>query len=453
MLGLQLPINRWAFSRNGVVPPVRSAAAVLAWVLFGCGAPPSLPAPPSPEAIPSLEAEWAGDAEDLEAGASLALAYSSAGRRAEAEALVAELMEAFPDESAAFITAGLLAEDAGSPSDAAAFYQAGLDREPFPEVRSAVEARLAGVRAEAIRADVRRAISAEEEFADRVPDASSVGVFPLAFEGIDSVWAPLSLAVTDMVITDLALIDRLQVVERASMQALVDELGLAESGRTESSTAARGGRILGAARIVQGVLRVEPGARVGIDAAVVETRNAPDAAETSIDVSDTLERLIEAEKRMVFGIIDELGIELTAAEREQISERQTESLDAMLAFGRGLQAMDRGDFEAAVQDFETAVDIDPGFSKVETTLTQARVQSRPAAVAALRSMPSLARQVRSRRQAVRLIRTAPTVMRRRIVRRLKAEERATVAESLGLDRVGQVILLELTFRPPGGAFQ
>ena len=89
----------------------------------------------------------------------------------------------------------------------------------------------------------------------------------------------------------------------------------------------------------------------------------------------------------------------------------------------------------------------------ETTLTQARVQSRPAAVAALRSMPSLARQVRSRRQAVRLIRSAPTVMRRRIVRRLKAEERATVAESLGLDRVGQVILLELTFRPPGGVFQ
>jgi len=162
---------------------------------------------------------------------------------------------------------------------------------------------------------------------------------------------------------------------------------------------------------------------------------------------------MEAEKRMVFGIIEELGVELTAAERERISERQTESLDALLAFGRGLAAMDRGDFEAAVQDFEAAVDIDPGFSKVETSLTEARVRSRPAAVATLRSMPSLARQVRSRREAVRLIRSAPTVMRRRILRRLKPEDRATVAEALGLDRVGQVILLELTFRPPGGVFQ
>ena len=442
------------FSRGVHVPrPIRRATAVLAWALGGCSAPPSLPAPPAPEAIPGLEAEWAGDAEDLEAGASLALAYSAAGRSAEAESLVAELMDAFPNESAAFITAGLLAEDRGSPSNAAAFYQAGLEREPFPAVRSAVEVRLARVRAEAIRADVRRAISAEEEFADQEPDASSVGVFPLAFEGIDSVWAPLALAVTDMVITDLALIDRLQVVERASMQALVDELGLAESGRTESSTAARSGRILGASRIVQGVLRVEPGALVGIDAAVVETVDAPDAAEASVDVSDTLERLMEAEKRMVFGIIEELGVELTAAERERISERQTESLDALLAFGRGLAAMDRGDFEAAVQDFEAAVDIDPGFSKVETSLTEARVRSRPAAVATLRSMPSLARQVRSRREAVRLIRSAPTVMRRRILRRLKPEDRATVAEALGLDRVGQVILLELTFRPPGGVFQ
>jgi hypothetical protein len=44
-------------------------------------------------------------------------------------------------------------------------------------------------------------------------------------------------------------------------------------------------------------------------------------------------------------------------------------------------------------------------------------------------------------------------MRRRILRRLDPEERATIAETLGLDRLGQVILLELTFRPPVGGFE
>ena len=448
-----VPDDSW--SSRGLYAPraVRRGVALLVCALGGCSAAPSLPPPPTAEAIPGLEVDWARDSEDLETGSRLALAYSAAGRRVEADSLAAELVRLFPDQSAAFITAGLLAEDAGSPSDAAAFYQAGLDREPFPAIRSAVEARLARVRADVIRADVRRAISAEAEFADREPNPASVGVFPLAFEGLDSAWAPLPLAVTDMVITDLALIDRLQVVERASMQVLIDELGLAESGRTEAATAARSGRILGAARIVQGVLRVEPGDRFQIDAAVVRSQGTNEDAEASIDVSDALERLIEAEKELVFGIIEELGVELTAAERERINERQTESLEALLAFGRGLAAMDRGDFETATQDFETALDIDPGFAKVEASLSQARVRSQPAAVAALRSIPALANRVRSRQEAVRRIQSAPTVMRRRIARRLDPEERATVAESLGLDRVGQVILIELTFRPPGGAFQ
>jgi tetratricopeptide (TPR) repeat protein len=425
----------------------------LAFALTGCSQALVLPAPPGPEAIPDLEASWGRDSEDLETGSRLALAYSAAGRSAEADSLVSELMSAFPNESAAFITAGLLAEESGATLDAAAFYQAGLDREPYPEVRSAVEARLSTVRAEALREDVRRAISAEGEFADQIPDASSIGVFPLAFEGLDSAWAPLALAVTDMVVTDLALVDRLQVVERASMQVLVQELGLAEAGRTEVSTAARSGRIMGAAQIVQGVLRVDPDAQVAIDAAVVGTQDESLAATSSIDVTDGLERVLDAEKRLVFGIIDELGVELTVAERELINERQTESLEALLAFGEGLEAMDRGDYEAAVQDFEAAVEIDPSFAKAEAPLAMARVRARTPLVAALREIPALAHRVRTRREAVRLIRSAPTVMRRRILRRLDPEERATIAETLGLDRLGQVILLELTFRPPVGGFE
>lgn len=65
---------------------------------------------------------------------------------------------------------------------------------------------------------------------------------------------------------------------------------------------------------------------------------------------------------MVFQVLGILGVELTPAEREAINQNRAENLLAFLAYGRGLQAMDRGDFAAAAQFFNQAIQLDPGFA-------------------------------------------------------------------------------------------
>jgi hypothetical protein len=56
-----------------------------------------------------------------------------------------------------------------------------------------------------------------------------------------------------------------------------------------------------------------------------------------------------------------MGIQLTDAERQALEQRPTANLQAFLAWSRGLEAEDRGDFTAARQLFEEAQRIDPGF--------------------------------------------------------------------------------------------
>ncbi len=66
-----------------------------------------------------------------------------------------------------------------------------------------------------------------------------------------------------------------------------------------------------------------------------------------------------------------MGIELTAAERERVGRRRTESLQALLAFGLGLEAQDGGRFSEARSAYENALTLDPTFEDAEIGLAEA----------------------------------------------------------------------------------
>jgi hypothetical protein len=77
--------------------------------------------------------------------------------------------------------------------------------------------------------------------------------------------------------------------------------------------------------------------------------------------ADRFNALFDMEKRVVFQLLERLGITLTPAERQAINERPTQDIQAFLLYSRGLEARDRGDFRAAAAAFQAAVQRDPGF--------------------------------------------------------------------------------------------
>ena len=68
-----------------------------------------------------------------------------------------------------------------------------------------------------------------------------------------------------------------------------------------------------------------------------------------------------------------MGIRLSPAERQAITERPTADLQAFLAFSRGLEAEDRGDYAGAAAQFRAAAARDPSFRSAQTRAANATI--------------------------------------------------------------------------------
>ena len=205
----------------------------------------------------------------------------------------------------------------------------------------------------------RQALANESQLASMPPESNTVAVMPFSYTGADSAMQPLGRGLAQLLVTDLAKSRQVRVLERERMQAIVNELKLSDSARADPATALRSGHLLRAARVVQGSIADEPGNQLEVDAAIVEVGTA--GVRATAHGRDLLVRLFDIEKQIALTLFNNMGIQLTPAERDAINQRPTESLQAFLVYSRGLEAQDRGDFGAAQADFDRAVNIDPTF--------------------------------------------------------------------------------------------
>jgi len=214
------------------------------------------------------------------------------------------------------------------------------------------------------------ALQRESTLTALAPEPSTVAVLPMTIAG-DSSLQPLSRGLAELMVTDLAMVRSLRLLERIQVGALLDELKLGQSGRADPSTAARVGRLLRAERMVQGVASMTQNGPVRMSAAVVR---GDGTVRTGAQVNGNFKQLLDLEKQLVFGLATELGIQLTEAERQRILRQGPRNLAAFLAYSKGLEALDRGDYRTAAMHFNAAVRADPSF--------QAAVQQQQAAAAA-----------------------------------------------------------------------
>jgi TolA-binding protein len=203
------------------------------------------------------------------------------------------------------------------------------------------------------------ALARESTLTSLAPEPSSIAVLPLTIAG-DSSLQPLSRGLAELMLSDLAMVRSLHLLERIQVGALLDELKLGQSGRADPSTAARVGRLLRAERMVQGVATITENGPVRMSATVVR---GDGTVRSGAQANGTFKQLLDLEKQLVFGLATELGIQLTEAERQRILRQGTKNLAAFLAYSQGLEALDRGDYRAAAAAFSAAVSADPSFQE------------------------------------------------------------------------------------------
>ncbi len=346
---------------------------------------------PTPADVPRLEDARDRDPGNPEILTRLGMAHYKAGKLDESEAALIQATETGQAPGAAYLYLGLAREDQEDWAGAREAYTSYVREGRYGPLKAEIEDRLTYIARRELKARVEAALVRESELAQTDPAPGSVAVFPFLLVSENEELTPLQVALADMMTTDLALSGALTVLERTQVQTLLDEMALTEAGFSSPETGARAGRLLQAEHVIQGALTTLTDEDLRLDADVLSTVRRQAAGEAT--GQDQLTRIFDLEKEAVFDVLDILGVALTPAEREAIGANRTENLQAFLAYGRGLMALDRGDYGAAVQFFNQARQLDPGFGAAQEAQMEAAAlegaEETSTAEVATRTLPEL----------------------------------------------------------------
>jgi Tetratricopeptide repeat./Curli production assembly/transport component CsgG. len=312
-----------------------------------------------------LERQQQSNPQSAAVNRALGIAYYKAERYPDARAALETAARLEPKDGTTALYLGLTAEAQNDFPAAKRAYSSYIEFGRTSRVRGQLQSRLAALARKELLAEAKHAVAQEAALAGQAGSPSTVAVMPLRFSGADSTLQPLERGFADMLTTDLARSSQLTLVERARLQALLDEMTLQKTGATDASTSARAGRLVRAGRVVQGSLLQVGGdnTQLRVDAAIIDvpTTQVSGTAQST----DVLAQVFDLEKRLALDLFRELGVTLTPAERTAMEQRPTRSLAAFLAYSRGLAEEDAGNYDAASRYFNDAARIDPGFGAAQ----------------------------------------------------------------------------------------
>jgi TolB-like protein len=167
---------------------------------------------------------------------------------------------------------------------------------------------------------------------------------------------PLQKGLTLMLITDLSIVKDLQVVERAKLQALTEELSLGASGLAEPGTAPRVGRLLGARRLLGGDIAAAEQEKLRVQSALLDVQSTSVVGRPASE--GLLDELFRMEKDILFDIVKLLKINVTPDLEAKLRKPCSTRTDALLALFSGVDASDRKDYEKAAESYKKALKLD-----------------------------------------------------------------------------------------------
>jgi TolB-like protein len=263
---------------------------------------------------------------------------------------------------------GYVAERQNNPDRALWHYQVYIDRKPGTKAARDTGRRIAALKQARATAFAREALAKEQELSPASYPDSTIGVVYFNGDRLPDSLRPLSKGLAEMMVTDLSKISKLQVVERLRIDRILDELKLSSGNAFDSATAPRMGKLLGAARVLGGDISGLPQDRLRLDPQLVSAKTGE--VEMPGEQVGALAKVMAMEKDMVFAVLKQMHIKLTPEERAEIAKTPTDSIAAFMAFSRGLDFQDRGEFDKAEREFNRAQTIDPSFSEAGQRATE-----------------------------------------------------------------------------------
>ncbi len=299
------------------------------------------------------------DPKDFEALKDLSIYYMQTHDNDKARYYLGEALDINPDDPELIFYKGLNLEFYNEQGKASAYYARYKEVPEDSPFREMLEGRYLWIKRQENYSDIKLLIQNENDISVQKISDSTMAVFPLIYQGTNKEYAPLSRGFSEMVSIDLAKLKEIRILERVRIQAVLDELKLAQSDAVDQSTAPRVGKILKAGIIVSGDYDVTDNGDFNINLGSWEVPTSQ--RKSWVNKSGSLKDLFLLQKQVVFAFLQENGFHLTQEEKENIAYIPTQNLEAFLAYSKGLLQEDAGNFQQAGQFFNQASQMDPGF--------------------------------------------------------------------------------------------
>lgn len=203
-------------------------------------------------------------------------------------------------------------------------------------------------------------------------NAPTVAVLYFDYSGKNEALLPLQKGLAQMLITDLSSDESLRVVERERLQAILDEHKLATSGKLDSKTAARIGKLLGARHLVLGSY-FDVATSLRVDARLVDVETG--AIVKSIGAQGKADEFLELEQKLAEGLraacatlVSDKAAAPRPAGRATPKPPKHLKTETAVAYGRALLAYDAGDKPAARKLFKNVLQAQPDFELAQRDL-------------------------------------------------------------------------------------
>ncbi|HNW60618.1 MAG TPA: CsgG/HfaB family protein [bacterium] len=181
---------------------------------------------------------------------------------------------------------------------------------------------------------------------------------------------PLCKGLSDMLITELSKVQAFQIVERANLQQILEEMKLGQSGMIETSAAQEVGKMLGAQNLILGSFMKMLDGKLRIDARLVEVESGKTLmAEEETGSPNDLAKMVT---NLVNKNIKSMNVSLSGEERKALREPDNNSFDAALLFARGIDFEEKGNLTEARRCYLQALKLNPKFRRARARLLALR---------------------------------------------------------------------------------
>ena len=178
----------------------------------------------------------------------------------------------------------------------------------------------------------------------------------------------LGEALADNISSDLSKIKSLTIVNRRELKKVIDEQKFSyTSGLVDIETSVELGKMLGATKLVTGDFTViNRTLRLNLNYIDIETG----VTEKSLSKSGELDKILYFQNALVLELLEKLNIKTDEIEKMEISNFETNNIEAVENNYKGVIAFDRKKLDEAIEYFEKAIEIDPYYRMANEKLKE-----------------------------------------------------------------------------------